>query len=332
MRLIHGSEQSGNYGRLLVGLFMCCSLCPQLFAQVSTAAKGAIGSSPSPMGRTFVEPLKLADLHFETIDYPGAVATRALGISARGVVVGSFDDNNGRHGFILDDGRFRAIDVPGSPSTEIKCINARGEAVGYYYDSDFNLHGFYWFKGKFRLIDVPFSTETRAEGINDAGVISGEYVDEQDNEHGYLLRDTQFETIDVPNSFTTDVWMVSNDDWLTGDYSSATTVLAYVRAKHAPFITLNIPGSIAASARAINDRHEVVGRWDDDSVPDDPLACTTQCHGFYWSKGRSIEIRFPGAFYTIALGINNPGQIVGRYVDTSNNEHGFIARPKDDLE
>jgi hypothetical protein len=174
--------------------------------------------------------------------------------------------------------------------------------------------------------------ETRAEGINDAGVISGEYVDEQGNEHGYLLRDTEFETIDVPNSFSTDVWMVSNDGWLAGDYSSSTTVLAYVRSRRGAFITLSIPGSIAASARSINDRHEVVGRWDDDSAPGDPLVCTTQCHGFYWSNGRSLEICFPGALYTIPLGINNPGQIVGRYVDLSSNEHGFIARPKDDLE
>jgi hypothetical protein len=331
MRLVRWSNQNRDCMRLVTGLLLCCLFCPRAFSQVAPAGN-TIGSNPSATGRTLAEPLKFANLRFETIDYPGALATRALGINAQGAVVGSFDDNDGRHGFILDTGRFRAIDVPGSPSTEIKCINARGEVVGYYFDSDFNLHGFYWFRGRFRTIDVPFSTETRAEGINDAEVISGEYVDEQGNEHGYLLRDTEFETIDVPNSFSTDVWMVSNDGWLTGDYSSATTVLAYVRSKRGSFRTLNIPGSIAASARAINDRHEVVGRWDDNSVPDDPLACITQCHGFYWANGRSIDIRFPGALYTVALGINNASDIVGRYVDASNNEHGFIALSKDDFD
>jgi uncharacterized membrane protein len=272
-------------------------------------------------------------LNFETIDYPGALATRALGINAQGTVTGSFDDNNGTHGFVLDGGGFKVIDVVGSSSTQVKCMNARGEAVGFYADFNFNLHGFYWFRGRFRTIDVPFSVETRAEGINDAGVISGEYVDEQGNEHGYLLHDTELETIDVPNSFSTDVWMVSNDGWQAGDYSSATTVLAYVRSSHGSYITLEIPGSIAASARSINSRHEIVGRWDDDSAPGDPLACATQCHGFYWYKGQSEDIRFPGASYTIALGINDGGSIVGRYVDPSNNEHGFIVtRTKDKFE
>jgi len=332
MKLFWGINKSMSCTRLLAVIPLYCFLCPRLLSQVTPAARNKIDSNPGPTTPSFVDPAKPPMRSFETIDYPGALATRALGINAQGVVVGSFDDNNGTHGFVLDEGRFNVIDVVGSPSTQVKCINTRGEAVGYYLDSNFNLHGFYWFKGKFRLIDVPFSTETRAEGINDAGVISGEYVDEQGNEHGYLLHGTEYETIDVPNSFTTDVWMVSNDGWLAGDYSSPTAVLAYVRSKLGSFITLNIPGSIAASARSINDRHEVVGRWDDDSVPGDPLACTTQCHGFYWSNGRSTEIRFPGAFYTIALGINNPGQIVGRYVDASNNEHGFIARSKDDFE
>lgn len=332
MKLARRTNKSRNCTRLLTVILLCCFLCPRLFPQVVHAVGNTSRSNAAPTSRTPANPVKSFALSFETIDYPGTIATPALGINAQGVVVGSFDDNNGTHGFVLEDGRFRVIDVAGSSATQVKCMNARGEAVGYYLDSDFNLHGFYWFKGKFRTVDVPFSTETRAEGINDAGVISGEYVDEQGNEHGYLLHDTEFETIDVPNSFSTDVWMVSNDGWLAGDYSSSTTVLAYVRSNHDSFFTLHIPGSIAASARSINDRHEVVGRWDDDSVPGDPLACATQCHGFYWNNGLSTEIRFPGASYTVALGINNSGHIVGRYVDASNNEHGFIARFKDDFE
>jgi uncharacterized membrane protein len=332
MRFIPWFSNRGNCLQIVAVLGMYCFFCPHALSQVSPLDRNSIRSNSISDTHAFTEPVKSAALRFETIDYPGAVATRALGISSKGVVVGSFDDTHNTHGFVLDDGKFKVIDVPGGSSTQVKCMNARGEAVGYYFDSDFNLHGFFWFRGRFRTIDVPFSLETRAEGINDAGVISGEYVDQQGNEHGYLLRDTEFETIDVPSSFTTDVWMVSNDGWLTGDYSSATTVLAYVRTGRGTFITLDIPGSIAASARAINDRHEIVGRWDDDSVPDDPLACSTQCHGFYWRNGRSAEIRFPGALYTLALGINNTSVIVGRYVDAANSEHGFIVRPKDDFE
>jgi probable HAF family extracellular repeat protein len=332
MRPVRWSNQNGDCTRWVTGLLLWCIFSSRILSQVASTAGNTIGSNLTPPARTSVNRSKPSTLTFETIAYPGALATRALGINAQGVVVGSFDDSNGTHGFVQDEGKFRVIDVVGSPSTQAKCINARGEIVGYFLDSDFNLHGFYWFDGKFRTIDVPSSIETRAEGINDAGVISGEYVDEQGNEHGYLLKNAEFETIDVPNSFSTDVWMVSNDGWLAGDYSDPTTVRAYVRTKRGAFLTLDYPGSSADAARSINDRHEVVGRWDDNSVPPGQIPCTTQCHGFYWSKEEFQSIDVPGALYTVALGINNSSHIVGRYVDASNNEHGFVARPKDNFE
>lgn len=265
------------------------------------------------------------DFHFLSFDYPGATATRGMGINAQGDIVGSFDDSNGTHGFVFENGRFRALDVAGASSTQAKSINSRGEIVGYYLDAASNLHGFYSFRGKTRTIDIPFSTETRSEGINEAGAISGEYVDQEDIEHGYLLHDGHFETIDVPGTFTTDVWSISNDHWLTGDYSSDTTVLAYVRTRRDEFFTLAYPTAIADSARSINDLHEVVGRWDDSSMPL-TIPCSTQCHGFYWARGEFRDVEFPGAVFTVALGINNTGFIVGRYADSSNIEHAFIAK------
>jgi hypothetical protein len=306
-----------------------CLLSPRMLAQNALATGSGSNNSPFPFQRSRPD-FEKPKYEFVRIDYPQALATRSLGIGAQGTIVGSFDDDNGTHGFVLREGRFSQIDFPSAIETDPKSINARGEIVGYYFDSDFNLHGFYNFRGRFRAIDIPFSIETRAESIDEEDVISGEYVDQAGNEHGYLLRDEQFETIDVPDSLSTDVWGVSNDGWLAGDYSDATTVRAYVRPKRGPFITLDVPGSVAASVRSINDRHEVVGRWDDNSVPPVQLPCTTQCHGFYWHKGKFYSIEFPGALYTIALGINNAGLIVGRYVDGSNNEHGFLARPKDE--
>jgi hypothetical protein len=262
---------------------------------------------------------------FIPINYPGATATRAMGINAQGTIVGSYDDSVATHGFLLRDDEFTPFDIPGTTFTQPKCINAREEIVGYYLDAGFNLHGFFFYKRRFKSIDIPFSIETRAEGINDVGVISGEYVDQDGNEHGYLLQEGEFETFDVPNSFSTDIWMVANDGWFAGDFSSATTVLAYLRNRRGDYITLAYPGAAANSARSINDRHEVVGRWDDNSVPPAQMPCTTQCHAFLWSNGEFQSIEVPDALYTVALGINNGGRIVGRYVDSSNNEHGFVT-------
>lgn len=264
---------------------------------------------------------------FTTIDYPGALGTQAAGINAQGSIVGAFDDSDTRHGFLLRDGQFTPIDAPGATFTFAKCINAREEIVGYYFDADSNLHGFFFYRGRFKSIDIPFSIETRAEGINDAGVISGEYVDQDGNEHGYLLREGKFETFDVPNSFSTDIWSVANDGWFAGDFSDPSTVLAFLRNRRGNYITLAYPGAVANAARSINDRHEIVGRWDDNSVPPIELFCTTQCHGFLWFGGSFQSIDVPGASSTVALGINNRSQIVGRFVDSSGNDHGFVTKP-----
>ena len=73
-----------------------------------------------------------------------------------------------------------------------------------------------------------------------------------------------------------------------------------------------------------NEKSEVVGRWDDCSIPLDVL-CSTQCHGFLWAKGEFHSIDVPGANSMVALGINNSGRIVGRFIDPAGNEHGFQA-------
>ena len=186
-----------------------------------------------------------------------------------------------------------------------------------------------WHEGHFKTINIAGSIETRAEGINNAGVISGEFVDSDGNEHGFLLRDQKFRKVDVPDSFTTDIWMVADDGAFVGDYSDVLTVHGFLSPKPKVFVTLDFPTAAATAARWINERGEVVGRWDDNSVTFQ-IPCTTQCHGFLWAKGQFRSIDVPGAISTVALGINNRGRMVGRYIDSAGNEHGFTAVPKDE--
>ena len=272
---------------------------------------------------------KLSDFKFVVIDYPGAFASRAQGINAEATIVGSFDDGSGTHGFVLREGKFTAMDVPSAASTQARGINAREEIVGYYLGEDGSLHGFLFYRGQFQTIDFPASSETRAEGINDAGVISGEYVDSAGNEHGYLMRDGKFQTFDVPASFSTDIWMVADDGAFVGDFSDEFTVRGFLKNRRDPVLTLDFPGAVATALRWINERDEVVGRWDDNSIALQ-IPCTTQCHGFFWSERRFISIDVPGALSTVALGINNRGHIVGTYIDAAGNQHGYKAQTKED--
>jgi hypothetical protein len=47
-------------------------------------------------------------------------------------------------------------------------------------------------------------------------------------------------------------------------------------------------------------------------------------HGWLQVWGRVTLLEFPGATATRALGLNNKGQAVGSYTDSSSNTHGFV--------
>jgi hypothetical protein len=310
---------------LLVASFLLFAVAGPAQTTSSLRLQPTWGNNATPLTRE----RSPSAFSFTGIDYPGAMQTRALGINSAGIVVGSFDDSDGTHGFVLREGRFSSINVPGSTSTQARAINAREEIVGYSADADGNLHGFFLHEGHFRVIDIPFATETRAEGINDAGVISGEYVDGDDNEHGFLFQDQEFTSFDIPGSDSTDIWMVASDGEFVGDFDDGVTVLGFLRKKHGVLVTLQFPGSLDTAARWINERDEIVGRWDDNSIPLQ-VPCTTQCHGFLWFRNNFISIDFPGAHSTVAVGINNRGHVVGTYVDAAGNQRGYEARPGED--
>lgn len=84
--------------------------------------------------------LRTKDGEFTKIDFPGAVATKAFGINARGDIVGTYCPAEPpgcslratyARGFLLREGEFTMIDVPGVLGTDLSGINARGDIVGY---------------------------------------------------------------------------------------------------------------------------------------------------------------------------------------------------------
>ena len=106
---------------------------------------------------------------YTTIDVPGATATSASRINARGQIVGGYVDANGNgHAFLLDKGVFTTIDVPGANGTGAFGINNSGAIVGVYLAGGTE-HGFLLDNGVFTTIDPPGSTLTDAFDINNRG-------------------------------------------------------------------------------------------------------------------------------------------------------------------
>jgi uncharacterized membrane protein len=87
----------------------------------------------------------------------------------------------------------------------------------------------------------------------------------------------------------------------------------------------DIPGSVQTVAAAINNRGDIVGRWVDAAGIDHPYLLTKdgQLTTFQPTAPCVASNLEP---HTVAHGINDVGEIVGRCWDATGHEHGFLRR------
>jgi uncharacterized membrane protein len=236
---------------------------------------------------------------FTTIDHPDAVdETAVLGINSRGQIVGGYVDAEGMvRSFLLDDGVFTPIEHPDAGAATIAFgLNDRGQVVGTYIDADGRGHGFLRDKGRgardkgvFTTIDHPDAgsepgTGTGAFGINDRGRIVGTYIDAGGTAHSFV-RDKR----------------------------------RGARRDEGVFTTIDVPGAPETLALAINNRDQIVGASIDSE---------NRKRGFLLEEGEFTAIDHPDATSevtgggTALYGLNDRGQIVGQYSDSSC--HGFL--------
>ena len=70
----------------------------------------------------------------------------------------------------------------------------------------------------------------------------------------------------------------------------------------------------------INDRGQIVGTYSEDT----PIVNNSaRPRAYLLDRGRGHAHRFPGARRTVALGVNNRGQVVGEYLDAEGRPHGY---------
>jgi probable HAF family extracellular repeat protein len=272
---------------------------------------------------------------FTTIDRPGAAFTEPVGINSAGQIVGYYSDTAGRvHGFLLSQGTFSTIDPPGAASTQAIGINSAGEIVGNFSPvanpgpAD-PFHGFLLSAGGFSTIDVPGALLTAAYGINDGGRIVGVYADASGMQHGFLQSGGGFTTIDVPGAAGTVAFGINTAGQIVGNFATAADLGAGVfhgyRLSEGSFSAIDVPGAQFTQASGINASGQLVGSFLDAGLPD-CLATFVGCHGFVLDGGEFTTVDFPGSTATLALGINDHGQIVGVYA-AGGAAHGFLATP-----
>ena len=141
----------------------------------------------------------------------------------------------------------------------------------------------------------------------------------------YIVYDVQ--TIDVPSSAgnTTRATGINDNGYIVGSYYSPGNGYRGFRDQGGVFTTGgNISGAADTypfdAADVVNGSYWRVGYYDTKNN-----GVVNGEHGYLSNGTNTYTITYPGATYTRAYGINNLGQIVGRYQDgTNGNYYGFL--------
>jgi hypothetical protein len=100
------------------------------------------------------------------------------------------------------------------------------------------------------------------------------------------------------------------------------TPLSFAQFTYAP---INVPGTVATEARAINNNGEIVGFYKTVACTDYDIKvpnCPTK--GFKYVSGTYIKLMVPNSVSTAILGVNDLGDFVGFYTKADHTKHGFI--------
>jgi len=259
-----------------------------------------------------------------TLDYPNATETDCNDVNSGGVIVGFYVDNVGEdHGFARINGALRAVNFPRSLGTLLYGVN-NTTGVGWYTDNTGIVHGFSVdTQGNLKTLDVPGATSTNAWSINASGQIVGTYTDSSGAFHGFLFSNGKYTSYDAPNSILTEILGINDRGDIVGifDDSSTGQEHGFALPKVGKFIQIDYPGSgvMVTATDRINRSGEIVGLWGTSS--------SGPFNGYIAKGGTFHNVTFPNSTETRVRGLNDNGEITGRYTDQSGVVHGMYGTP-----
>ena len=242
-----------------------------------------------------------------TLDPPGSVDSRPIGINDSGDITGLYFTADGRgHGFLLTRGVYTSIDVPGAIRT-----NATGVAeLRPLDDSDADASG---------------DGRPRSRGTHRRLAVVGRYDTPDGVAHGYRLSDGVLTTIDFPGTTFTVAAGINSSGHIVGRYLGADRLFHGFTFIDGGFTTIDPPGSLATGSAGgtlgLNSR-ELVGFY---RVRPSTSPCGCDGYGaFVFRKGDYEVFDLPETTSTFFAGINRRGDIVGSYRDAAQRGHGFL--------
>jgi probable HAF family extracellular repeat protein len=251
----------------------------------------------------------------------------------------------GAGGFVYRDGRFTPLAaIPGAgPSQLHYAINDRGEIAGTYVDAGTELgpdgyppqavHGFVRDqRGRVVTFDVPAGTNAVPQGINDRGQVAGIYLARNLVQTGFVRDRTGHVTTIALSPIGTKARDINDHGQVVGIYGEpADNELGYLarsyrRDRDGTVTTIDIPGAGETSPYAIDDRGRVVGTYTDPGVTagTDGRYPAGTLHAYLRDRDGVTTLDVPGSAVTVALDINDRGQVVGGYIDAAGRQHGYL--------
>lgn len=247
---------------------------------------------------------------YTTLDDPlgvGPYGTVFYGINDAGQIVGDYWDGSVAHGFLYSGGTYTTLSDPLGTTTYAFGVNNLGQVVGKYFDGS-GAHIFIYSSGTYTTLKDPYgaggSLGSNGLGINDSDQIVGSYIDIGGVRHGFLYNNGSYTTLDDPlaGATGTEANGINDAGQIVGEYWDSNNVLHGFLYSGGTYTTLN-----TSSAYDINVLSQIVGV------------------SFLYSGGTYAPLADPLATSgTFPLGINNAGQIVGYYTNSS-GQHGFLA-------
>ncbi len=220
------------------------------------------------------------------------------------------------------------VDYPGAAITRLIGVNDHLEAVGTYVMPGGVRHAMVYRNGTFAPLDPDGVLGTHTSGatqINNRGDITGWYQTPGPQRHGFALRKGVLTSYDFPGASFTQVNGISDTGTVFGEFiDAAGLVHGFLVNDDGSLQQLDYPGAVDTVPLYINASGTLAGEWDTDPA--------TIGHAFLRTRqGEWISFDAPGApaESTLAIGINDHGQVLGFYQQDDGSIRTFVVDSHD---
>jgi uncharacterized membrane protein len=220
-------------------------------------------------------------------------------------------------------GSFTNIDPPAAAIAGAFGINNNGVIVGRYKTNSTNpYHAFVRDEaGSYATIDPGNALTAQAVGVNNSGSVVGYFCDTPpcgsiSTYHGFLLSQGNFSFFFSPNHINTWPSRINDRGQIVGcdhDTDTMGTMHGFLD-NNGSFTDLPVPASMNNGISP--NGTTIVGLYTD--------MVTSASHGYILTRGVFTPFDVPGSTFTNAWDINARGEIVGAYLDTAGQLHGFL--------